>query len=211
VEKSSWQNQPLTWEKGVALNPAQLEALLGPGTPESLIAVDSDLVDRILTTIGVAGSPLEAPARAQIIADFGQLAEDPFQLRVGGWRLDVRKSVVQATVASALMIGAINLAGGGNIPVEVLAIALPFLVDVERIELSTADKYVLGRMRLRNLQPDAVKTWWKALPERLREEMTYLEFLDLIDRLREAGAIELEPDGTASLKKDRPRLRLRWK
>lgn len=159
----------------------------------------------------MAGSPLEAPARAQILADLGQLAGDPFELRVDGWRIDVRKSVIQATIASALMMGAIDLSGGGSIPIEVLAIALPFLVDVERIELSTSDKYVLARMRLRNLQPDAVKTWWKALPQRVREEMTYLEFLDLINRLREVGAIELEPDGTASLKKDRPRLRLGWK
>lgn len=185
--------------------------VLGTGGPESLIAVDRDLIDRILETLGVTGSGLEAPAREQVLADLGQLAGDPFELRVGGWRIDLRKSVVQATIASALMIGAINLAGGGSIPVEVLAIALPFLVDVGRIELSTADKYVLGRMRLRNLQPDAVKTWWMALPKRLREEMTYSEFLDLLDRLRDAGAIELEKDGTASLKKNRPRLRLSWK
>jgi hypothetical protein len=193
------------------VNPTQLDLLLGPGGSESIVAVDSDLIDRVLSTLGVAGSPLEAPARERILADLGQLVGEPFELRVGGWRIDVRKSVVQATIASALMVGAINIAGGGSVPIEVLALALPFLVDVERIELSTADKYVLAQMRLRNFQPDAVKTWWKALPKRLREEVTYLEFLDLIDRLRESGAIELESDGTATLKGDRPRLRLGWK
>lgn len=188
----------------------QFDEIFGHEGPESLIAVDHHLVDLFLSTLGVTGSALEAPAREQILMELRRISDGPFELRVGGWQIDIRKSVAQALLASALMIGAINLTNEGSIPTEVLALALPFLVEVERIELSIADRYVLGRMRVRNLQPATVKEWWKTLPKRLREEMTYLEFLDLIGRLHDAGAVDLESDGTVSLTADRPRLRLGW-
>lgn len=188
-----------------------IETLLDGDDPDSIITVTGALIDGLLRGAGVEGTMIDAAVREQVLAEFGRASGDPFQMRVGGWRIDLRKSVVQATFASALMIAAINVAGEGSIPIEILAIALPFLVDVERIEVSVADRYVLGEMRLRDLQPATVEDWWTSLPSRLREEMTHLEFLDLIGRLRDAGALKLTRDGTVSLTGDRPRLRLGWK
>lgn len=190
---------------------ADIDTILNGDEMDSIVTVDGDLIDALIRDAGVEGTAIEAAVREQMLLEFGRAGGDPFQMRVGGWRIDLRKSVVQATLASSLMIAAINVAGEGSVPIEILAIALPFLVDVERIEVSVADRYVLGQMRLRDLQPASVEDWWTSLPSRLREEMTQLEFLDLIGRLRDAGAITLTREGTVSLRGERARLRLGWK
>ncbi len=193
------------------MNRAQFDDLLGPGQAESFVTVDGDLIDYILAALDIDGTPLGVSVREQTVDELRRLSGESFELRAGDWRIDVRKSVLQATIASALMIACINFLGEGSIPLEVLAIILPFLVDVDRIELSTSDRYVLAQLQLHNLQPDTVKAWWKTLPKRLREEMNYLEFLDLIDRLHEAGAVKFEEDGAVKLTPDRPWLSLGWK
>ena len=74
-------------------------------------------------------------------------------------------------------------------PVAILAIALPFLVDIERVELRGRDRVVLGR--LRELSGGDAQVAYGLLPEDLLEQVTLLEFADVWQRLCEAG--ELAP------------------
>jgi Cdc6-like AAA superfamily ATPase len=55
--------------------------------------------------------------------------------------------------------------------------------------------------------------WYRALPPQLRAQLTQIEFLDLLGRLREAGIVTTSPAGANQLigSPGKLRLRLPWR
>ena len=81
------------------------------------------------------------------------------------------------------------------------ALVLPFLVDVERIEVRTRDRIVRAHLS----DPDGIddpEAAYAALPDDLREQLTLLEFADTLDRLRVAG--RLSGDDAAEVSRRTP-------
>lgn len=120
---------------------------------------------------------------------------EPFALRVGHWRIDLKARVLQSTIATAVLAAVIATDGATSVPFLVLAAVLPFLVDIERVELQGRDRIVLARLKGLKLDADA-ELAFRQIPEDLREQLTVFEFADIWDRLRAAG--KLEPTGGLS-------------
>lgn len=99
-------------------------------------------------------------------------------------------------------------------PVVVLACVVPFLVEIERVELTPGDELVVAALRATALRATALHggddhVWYRALPPQLRAQLTQIEFLDLLGRLREAGIVTTSPAGANQLTGSLGKLRLR--
>jgi hypothetical protein len=95
------------------------------------------------------------------------------------------------------------------VPVVVLASIVPFLVEIERVELTPGDKLVVAALRAKALSGGDDHDWYRALPPQLRAQLTQIEFLNLLDRLREAGMVTTSPAGANQLTGSQGKLRLR--
>jgi hypothetical protein len=118
----------------------------------------------------------------------GEQPVDAFGLRVGHWRIDLPTRLMQTAVSAAVLGGAIAATGEVGVPAAVLALVLPFLVDVERIEVRTRDRIVRAYLSDPDVLDDP-EAAYAALPDDLREQLTLLEFADTLDRLRLAGGL----------------------
>ena len=126
---------------------------------------------------------------------------DPFALRVGHWRIDMPKRLLQSTVATGALAAAIAAGGVSSVPVAVLAVVLPFLVDVERIELRGRDRIVLAHLRDAAVTGGNPEAAYARLPPDLRGQLTLLEFADIWDRLLDAGEVQPESQAGAGPKR----------
>jgi hypothetical protein len=122
-----------------------------------------------------------------------QQAIDAYALQIGSWRIDLPVRLAQSAASAAILTGAIAITGDASVPVAVLALVLPFLVDIDRVEVRTRDRIVLAHLQDEIDLTDPESTY-RRLPEDLREQLTLLEFADTLDRLRAARLI---PDGRA--------------
>jgi hypothetical protein len=115
--------------------------------------------------------------------------EPPLALRFGHWRIDAQRSLVQAAAASSVLALAVHEAGLTSVPVALLALILPFLVDVERVELRPSEKLLLAALRENADTGGDAAQWYASLPRELQAQLTMLEFADALEHLRAAGAI----------------------
>jgi hypothetical protein len=122
------------------------------------------------------------------------LVNEPLALRLGNWRADMPTKILQSGVTAALMVGAIEAAGINSTPVVVLAAVVPFLVDVEHVEISQSDRMVFAALKTNLVTPQERRALWGSLPADLQHELTFLEFVDLLERLEQAGVIRAVED-----------------
>jgi hypothetical protein len=152
----------------------------------------------------VALLPGDTPSIVAVRAEVERVArfllreptDDALQMRLGGWQLDGRRSAVQAAATAAVLAIAAQQTGLDSVPVALLALVLPFLVDIERVELRPSETIVLAALSSRAPAGEDAATWYAALPADLRDQITELEFADLLQRLNAAGAIIARDDGT---------------
>ena len=137
-------------------------------------------------------------ATAERIAHLARylLDGDPaLSMRLGPYKLDAPRAAVKAAVTAAALAIAIEGAGLDSVPVVVLACVVPFLVEIERVELTPGDELVVAALRATTLPGGDDHGWYRALPPQLRAQLTQVEFLDLLGRLREAGIVTTSPAG----------------
>lgn len=132
------------------------------------------------------------------------LGDQMLHARPGGWVLRLGDATARAGLATAVTAGVMAVAGFDQLPALVLPAVLPLLIDLDHVELSPGDRHVLATLRL---QPDVVDTrnspqeLYDALPVDLREQVSILDFLDLIERLRDAGQADT-PDGVVIVRNE---------
>jgi hypothetical protein len=78
-------------------------------------------------------------AEDAFLASVGE-ARLELEIRPGGWTVNLSKSLANATVAAAVMVGIVWAAEIDQIPLVVLPAVLPLVVDVERARLSRRDR-----------------------------------------------------------------------
>lgn len=173
-----------------------LLALLAEPEPGGrLVRVDRDALLSLHSTLSV-------DARFQdfelliLQAAAADIDVEPFALRVGEWQIDMPQRLLQSATATAVLAAAIAADGLSSIPVAVLAVVLPFLLDIERVELRSRDRIVFARLRDVDLAGGDPESAYGQLPEDLRLQLTVLEFADVWDRLVAAG--EIDPNAPAS-------------
>jgi hypothetical protein len=167
--------------------------LVGAG-PGLAVEVDDDRIARILAAAGLDDDG-EAARTADVLRQvLSDLADEPLAVRLGGWRVDVSATALRAGVGASLMVAAIEAVGIDSVPVVVLTAVLPFLVDIEHIEVSPADRIVLAALKTNLASPQNRRALWDALPPDLQHELSFLEFADLLDRLSQANLIQAVDD-----------------
>jgi hypothetical protein len=166
----------------------------------------------LLTDILVEALPGDDADQVELRQEAGRIARllldgtQPFEIRVGEFQIDAQRATVQSAVAAAVLAIAAREAGLDSVPVALLALTLPFLVDIQRIELRPSERVVLAALRDDILEPGSPRVWYERLPETLREQLTELEFTDLLARLQEYGAVR-EVSGEVQLLPPRRHLR----
>lgn len=168
-----------------------LAAILDPESGQGNVSVDRDSLAAVHATLG-AGSAFADFELLVLQAAADDVAVEPFALRVGQWHIDMPRQALQSAVATAVLAAVIAAEGTAGVSVMILAVILPFLLDVERIEPRGRDRIVLAW--LKDLDGDAAdpESAYLRLPEDLRGQLTLLEFADVWERLLAAGAIDPE-------------------
>jgi hypothetical protein len=158
------------------------------------VRVDDDRVRQVLRAVGL-GRDADAVRAEEILRQvLSDLVNEPLALRLGNWRADMPAKILQSGVTAALMVGAIEAAGINSTPVVVLAAVVPFLVDVEHVEISQSDRMVFAALKANLVTPQERRDLWDSLPADLQHELTFLEFVDLLERLERAGVIRADED-----------------
>jgi hypothetical protein len=158
------------------------------------VRVDDDRIGQVLRAAGLAGDADAVRAEEVLRQVLSDLANEPLSLRLGNWRVDMPAKIFQSGVTAALMVSAIEAAGINSTAVVVLAAVVPFLVDVERIKLSQSDRMVFAALKASLATRQERRALWDSLPADLRHELTFLEFVDLLERLEQADVIQAVDD-----------------
>jgi hypothetical protein len=159
--------------------------------PPERSSIDRDDLYALLERAFPGRSELHRDLEVLVLEQVGEVAgAGGYALRIGDWRLDVPTRALQTAIASAMLAGTIHVAGVTSIPVTVLAVVLPFVVDIERIEVRTRDRMVMAALREQELTGrEAVDALYERLPDDVRGQLTRFEFADTFDRLTAAGML----------------------
>lgn len=129
-----------------------------------IVEMDDDRIARVLAAAGLDDDG-EAARTAEILRQIlSDLADEPLAVRLGSWRVGVSAAALWAGMGAALVIAAIEAVGIDSVPVVVLTAVLPFLVDIEHVEVSQADRVVFAELKAGLTSPQDRRTLWDALP-----------------------------------------------
>lgn len=130
-----------------------------------------------------------------------------FHMRPGGWRVNLAGGAVKTLLVTAILAAALFFNGADDIPLELLPVVVPLLVDVERVCLSRVDEELLIPLRVASVGVTGMALRHEALYNRLdpavREQLNYGDFVDFCERLIRAGyaddagygEVRMRPDG----------------
>jgi hypothetical protein len=162
-------------------------------------------LERLLDVVIGPHGPIEFLAFSDALAaglDGSADREPGFEYRVkGGWVVDLTATGVRAALSAALLAIGLATIGepGGDLAVEVLAVALPLLVNVRRVRLEESDLHVHLVMRdaLRDHAGghQTAAELYAALPAETRDTLDFPSFLNLLARLTSAGLTNKDEDG----------------
>lgn len=117
--------------------------------------------------------------------------DDAFHMRPGGWRVDLAGGAVKALLVTVVLAAALFFSGADDIPLELLPVVVPLLVDVERVRLSRRDEELLIPLRVASDGVTGMALRHEGLYNRLdpavREQLNYGDFVDFCERLIKAG------------------------
>ncbi len=144
----------------------------------------------------------EGTARAQALffgavrewaIDDASLAWEP-----GGWKVRVTGPGVQTAVTASLLWVVLSALGvGAAIPMAVIPALIPTFFAIDRVRLTMSEKEVVASLFLNDeVQLGTAKQLYESLPPSIREEIGYLDFVDLLEKLVEAGRAERKSERT---------------
>lgn len=117
--------------------------------------------------------------------------DDAFHMRPGGWRVNLAGGAVKALLVTVVLTAALFFSGADDIPLELLPVVVPLLVDVERVRLSRRDEELLIPLRVASDGVTGMALRHEGLYNRLdpavREQLNYGDFVDFCERLIKAG------------------------
>jgi hypothetical protein len=172
------------------------QAIAAVGGDRETLVVDVDLLRQALTRLGlVGGLHAEALERATRAVWAGQ----PFEASVGPWSIDVSRALLRSALSAAILVVAARRSAVDGLPVIVLAMVLPLLVDIDRVEVRAAEEVVLGALRSSLATRGDIESFYAELPPDLREQITLADFCSLVDGLVQRGALSRDAVGVYEL------------
>ena len=126
-----------------------------------------------------------------------------FHFTPAGWEVRLSRSTARVLMTSAILAGLLAIVGADQLPTEVLAVAIPLLFDVEKVQLSRGERYLLARLVE---VPGAVgatvqqNELYALLPEDVREQTSFIDFIEFLDACHKAGHADLNSEGGVLLR-----------
>lgn len=109
----------------------------------------------------------------------------------GGWTINLKGGIAKAAVGYAVMAGALTLAGVTNgLALAVLPSILPFLFEIEKVDLNRKEKLILAKLHLREEareQMHSSEQLYDLLPSDIKDQLNFLDFQDFLDKIDLAG------------------------
>ena len=119
------------------------------------------------------------------------LEDEGLYFRPGGWVVDLPATVARVACAAAILAGSFEIAGMHDVEREIIiaAAGLVSTMDLRRVRLSRLDQSLAERIRDRHLTgtPISPARARKALPRRLRQDISEDQVADALNRLVAAG------------------------
>lgn len=138
--------------------------------------------------------------------------EPDIELHFGGaWTIRARSALVKAALSSGLVVGALALIGTGGLPAIVLPAVVPLLFDLDTVDLSAGDKYIVAHLRLQEGFREGAMTAdqvYAALPDDVQARMSRADLADFIDRCAKAGVADAKNETVLFRDPAKPKFRV---
>jgi hypothetical protein len=123
-------------------------------------------------------------------------------LRPGGWTLKLTEGVVKGSITAALLGTILAAVGFPALPALVLPAVFPILFDLEKVRLTKKEEVLVTLLALREearagQQP---RQLYDLLPPGVREQLSFLDFADFLEKCRRAGVADLSPNQSVALR-----------
>jgi hypothetical protein len=139
-------------------------------------------------------------------------SDEALNLGGGGWVIDLHGGLVRSALATAFLAGVLAASGVTGLLPLVAPAVLPLLFDVHRVRLTRSQELVLAELQL---TPEArsggltAEELYAKLPHQIRNQLSWLDFVDFLDQVRQAGLADSAADGRLVLRApDNARLRI---
>ncbi len=120
----------------------------------------------------------------------------------GGWVFKIKAGLATAALSGAFMTVLFSMIPNFPIVTSILPEILPFLFNMEKIDLSKKEEYFLAKL----LVNDEVKKHlhnadelYDKLPKKIRQDLNRLDFIDFLEKLDMAGHIKRKTSGEYQL------------
>jgi hypothetical protein len=107
------------------------------------------------------------------------------EIRFGEWELDLQAAATKAVVNGVALTSVLAARGESSIPATVLSVVVPLVFDLRRVVLSSSDRYIFALLLREAPDRRSIADWYSSLPDEVRDELSELEFRDLIERLEQ--------------------------
>jgi hypothetical protein len=127
------------------------------------------------------------------------LQDEGLYFRPGGWVVGLPATVARVACAAAILAGSFEVAGLHDVEREIIIAAAGLIstMDLRPVKLTREDQRLVDRIRDRHLTgtPISPAQARKALPGRLRQDVSEDQIADALDRLVGAGLADREGAG----------------
>lgn len=127
------------------------------------------------------------------------LEDEGLYFRPGGWVVGLPATVARVACAAAILAGSFEVAGLHDVEREIIIAAAGLIstMDLRPVKLTREDQRLVDRIRDRHLAgtPVSPAQARKALPRRLRQDVSEDQIADALDRLVGAGLADREGPG----------------
>lgn len=116
--------------------------------------------------------------------------EEPLRFR-GGWTIKVKANLLRTAILTALITGALIHSQTPEIPAIVIPAVVPLLFEMERVRLKRSEELILLELAYKPEAKDKTAAeLYALLPEKIRKDLSELDFADFLDSCRSAGLID---------------------
>ncbi|MEU7809576.1 hypothetical protein AB0B18_24240 [Micromonospora chalcea] len=134
-----------------------------------------------------------------VVKESGAGDDGQFSFRPSGWEVRLSRAAAQVLLTSAILGGVLTVVGADQLPAAVLAAAIPLLFDVQKVQLSGGERYLLARLGKvpgATGSTNTAEELYALLPDDVRTQTSLVDFMEFLDACHKAGHADVNADGT---------------
>lgn len=113
------------------------------------------------------------------------------------WTVKLSSGILKSTIMGAILTGVFFASGYTMIPGFVLPAIIPLLFDIEKVNISAKEDFILAQLTLNNQILNKYKNpelIYDSLSEEITDELSKYDFIEFIEKMVLAGAFEQNKD-----------------